>query len=215
MKYARASWKQERASWRAVVQLNLVRSIITIVQILQDEMDSPNDAEDRRRPSTGSSALDVDETQPLPLPLTDKHQLLKLRLGPLRRIEADLKKRLGSGTEEITSDNINADADYHANNEGRPRPTEFGVRALKDALSGPTKPEGASLDGEQQIDETTEVIVGCKDDMKALWTDEAVRAVLKKRRMRVEDSAGLLVRLFVLCTGLTVFTSVSLMTSIG
>jgi hypothetical protein len=32
-----------------------------------------------------------------------------------------------------------------------------------------------------------EVIVSCKDGMKALWTDEAVRAVLKQR-MRVDES---------------------------
>ncbi|KAF8224509.1 G-alpha-domain-containing protein [Tricholoma matsutake] len=182
MKYARAAWKQERASWRTVIQLNLIRSIITIVETLQVEMDSSVD--DSILWSSGdSNGSDAEDVSSLPMQLTEKHQLLKLRLGPLRRVEADLKKRLGSGTEEIVADGV----ETSVMSESRPR--EFGVRALKDILNGPTKKSGA-LDREQQVDEATEVIVSCQEDMKALWTDELVRAVLTKRRMRVEDSAG-------------------------
>jgi guanine nucleotide-binding protein alpha-1 subunit len=43
---------------------------------------------------------------------------------------------------------------------------------------------------QQSMDEATEIIASCREDMKALWLDKAVRAVLMKRRMRVEDSAG-------------------------
>ncbi|KAJ3509482.1 hypothetical protein NLJ89_g5201 [Agrocybe chaxingu] len=39
MCYARAAWDAERASWRSVIQLNIVRSIVTIVEVLQAEMD--------------------------------------------------------------------------------------------------------------------------------------------------------------------------------
>jgi guanine nucleotide-binding protein alpha-1 subunit len=199
MKYARAAWKQERASWRAVIQLNLVRSIITIVETLQSEMDSLKDGDRKSLTSTDENTSDGEEVHTLPVPLTDRHQLLTLRLDPLRRVEADLKKRLGSGTEEIVSDSVDTDVC---------QPREFGVRAWKDALSGPSMTNMAS-DGEQQTDEATEVIVSCKDDMNALWMDEAVRAVLKKRRMRVEDSAGLLVFFFspsaCPCALLTVF----------
>ena len=73
------------------------------------------------------------------------------------------------------------------------------VRRLKDALSGGeragkakghsrTNSEGS---GDDAVDEATDVIAKCKDDIKALWTDEAVRLVLKKRKIRLEDSAGL------------------------
>ncbi|KAF8054753.1 guanine nucleotide binding protein, alpha subunit, partial [Lyophyllum atratum] len=40
------------------------------------------------------------------------------------------------------------------------------------------------------VDEATEVIASCREDMKALWTDATVRDVLKRRRLRIEDSAG-------------------------
>ena len=36
--YARDAWNAECASWRSVIQLNLVRSIITIIETLQAEM---------------------------------------------------------------------------------------------------------------------------------------------------------------------------------
>jgi len=40
------------------------------------------------------------------------------------------------------------------------------------------------------VDEVTEVIASCKDDMVALWLDPAVRTVLKNWNVRLEDSAG-------------------------
>jgi hypothetical protein len=190
MKYARAAWKQERASWRAVIQLNLIRSIIMIVETIQSEMEGDNtpsspinpNADNSTRQSLDTIPSESEEASILTVPLTHKHQLLKLRLGPLRRVEADLKRRLGAGTEEIVSGAANA-----GSLGGRSRSREFGVRAWKDAL-------GASeADGSRHWDEATEVIVSCKEDMMALWTDEAVKAVLTKRNIRVQDSAGLLV----------------------
>ncbi|TFK35717.1 hypothetical protein BDQ12DRAFT_306165 [Crucibulum laeve] len=39
LKYARSAWKQERASWHAVIQLNILLSTDTILGVLQAEMD--------------------------------------------------------------------------------------------------------------------------------------------------------------------------------
>jgi guanine nucleotide-binding protein subunit alpha len=48
MRYARAEWEKERNGWRSVVQLNVVRSIITIQNVIEAEMngDAPVDSED-------------------------------------------------------------------------------------------------------------------------------------------------------------------------
>jgi hypothetical protein len=40
-------------------------------------------------------------------------------------------------------------------------------------------------------DDATEVIASCRDDMKALWEDKAVQALLQKHNNRLQDSAGL------------------------
>jgi hypothetical protein len=41
--------------------------------------------------------------------------------------------------------------------------------------------------------EVTEVVVGCAEDMKALWEDHAVREMLRRRKFRMEEEPGLCV----------------------
>lgn len=202
MKYAQADWKQERASWRAVVQLNLIRSVLTIVDTLQAEMDhAPLD--DPSRSSSDSDYDTVHENDPGSFSnsqqrsntLTEDHQVLRLRLGPLRRVEADLKRRLGAGADEIIG------GGGGVTGQGS-RMTEFCVRGWKDAFEGPAAAlhrEKTTAGGRGRVpsrefsgpDEATEVIARCKEDIVALWGDDAVREVLHRRRMSIEDSAGL------------------------
>ena len=200
MKYARAAWKQERASWRAVIQLNLIRSVITIVETLQAEMDGDPIAPLRFNPlnmgpgSLFRRSMDTDsdafslEVPPPSAQLTDKHRLLKLRLGPLRRVEADLMRQLGAGTEEVVGEGIGAGVIGEGLKRACSRSREFGVRELKDALY---RSRQNTTRGEGQPDEATEIIASCREDIKALWTDDVVRRVLEKRKVRVEESAGL------------------------
>ncbi|KAF8056516.1 G-protein alpha subunit [Lyophyllum atratum] len=229
MKYARADWKAERLSWRSVIQLNLIRSIITIVETLQAEIDnaplspfpSPiaghpthhyhhhiktqNQNQHNHHPdlpipreSLDSEFLESDaEAATLPIQLTETHHLLKRRLGPLRRVETDLKRRLGAGTEEVVGGGGGVLGEEAA---GSGRVKEFGVRGWKHVLEGPLAAlsgNGVAGKGHERgqaqgevVDEATEVIASCREDMKALWTDATVRDVLKRRRLRIEDSAG-------------------------
>lgn len=257
MKYAKASWDAERASWRAVIQLNLIRSIITIVETLQAEMDG----EPLDRPATPSTpatpliAGPIPNTPPTAVPsrhdpssflvsqtskeslsrstslsranktslstiLTGKHQLLKLRLGPLRRVEADLKRQLGEGADEEqdgVAESFGPLSLEMASQTLTKRTKEFGVRKLHEALqrsaaatkrsqsrNGSTHGHGSDdeLSGfGDSVDGATEILASCQEDMKALWSDEAVKMVLRKRKLRLEDTAGLyVVFLAVNCT---------------
>ncbi|KAH6905970.1 guanine nucleotide binding protein, alpha subunit [Coprinopsis sp. MPI-PUGE-AT-0042] len=306
MRYDRAAWDAELSSWRTVIQLNLVRSTLTILDAVQAEMDgidasfdggldSPSLSVDtgKENGSTGDVNMDAEmqyydpnlatpsgspvvssiplgggsssplvgsfasnsssSSQVVPasplhrsssrsrsgsgvhkasssnlrkdalqqsVPLTGQHQLLKLRLAPLRRVEKDLKKSLGAGAEDEVTD-VAMSEEYGAlgrktpSNEGSTelgedgkigsvagagssrrskRPKEFTVRRLKDALNGSRRsqdsPSPSSSPAKDPSSEATELIANCKEDMKALWTDENVRKVLKKRRVRLEDSAG-------------------------
>lgn len=47
--------------------------------------------------------------------------------------------------------------------------------------------------GDEEEDEPTRVLAECREAMQLLWTDEGVRAVLKRRKARVEERAGLYV----------------------
>ncbi|KAF9056992.1 G-protein alpha subunit [Panaeolus papilionaceus] len=224
MRYARAAWEEERASWRAVIQLNLIRSIITIVEAIQDEMEDAS--ENPPSPSTRYGNHSTSSDSPtgssfnFSLPsdavsqsgfssiLTERHQLLKLRLGPLRRVQTDLKRRLGEGAEE-EQDGVAAEIGPLDNSKGhRPQRREFTVRRLHDALqkgASVHKPISRNFNGgagshsngshtgsdeDVTVDDATEIIASCREDMRSLWCDESVRAVLKKRKIRLEDSAG-------------------------
>ncbi|KNZ73701.1 Guanine nucleotide-binding protein G(t) subunit alpha-3 [Termitomyces sp. J132] len=132
MKYARAAWKVERLSWRVVIQLNLIRSIITIVEALQAEMDG-------------------EPIRPLPVPRPPLTCAGKRSNAPPPR-------------KSIDSEFLDSDMDTWAQHNSR---------------------EKANA-----VDDATEVIAECKQDMGALWVDPTVKAVLKRRRIRLEDSAG-------------------------
>ena len=45
---------------------------------------------------------------------------------------------------------------------------------------------------QKQVDaQILDTIASCRDDMRALWNDPAVRAMLDRRRSRIEDGPGL------------------------
>ena len=104
MRYESAAWEKERAGWRSVVQLNVVRSIVTILGVLKAEMngDVPCDVDDETDSDSDTTRVDDTLTDDADiLRFTDRHQLLMIKLAPLRGIEAELKRQLGSGTEPI------------------------------------------------------------------------------------------------------------------
>ena len=50
---------------------------------------------------------------------------------------------------------------------------------------------GTRDSGSYTTDDATDIITSCRDDMKALGLHEAVRKVLVKRKVKIEDGAGL------------------------
>lgn len=188
LQYAAKAWRAERTAWRAIIQLNLIRSVVTILEALQAEMNGT--------PITSDGEDDIDErdasSTAIPIQFTDKHQLLKLRLTPLRRVEADLKRRVGAEAEE--ADSLSApmyatpfDATSSRTTSQRKRTGEFVVKSWKHVLERNLERMRGSPDSE----EATGVIAGCRDDIKALWEDATVQDVLVKRNIRLADSADL------------------------
>ena len=228
MRYAREAWDDKRASWRAVIQLNIIRSIILIIETLQAEIDGeavpvtqasniPNLGPSTKNlltinsgivPSNLDKQSDFSQANALShsklsIILNTNHKLLKLRLAPLRRVEADLELRLG----EAAAEEQDGLADEYGPLGFAPKQRrEFGVRKLTEALEKVSlrlengisnsstevgNPLSEKNSPEHKVDEPTEVLAGCLDDMKALWNDRAVRVVLKKRRVLSKETAGL------------------------
>ncbi|KAI0296518.1 G-alpha-domain-containing protein [Multifurca ochricompacta] len=66
LSYARQAWEDERMSWRTVIHLNLVRSVNTILDALENAPE-----------------------------IASRVNLLRMRLGPLRHVQHDLETHLG------------------------------------------------------------------------------------------------------------------------
>ncbi|KAF8892959.1 heterotrimeric G protein alpha subunit [Infundibulicybe gibba] len=194
MHYAQAAWEKERSGWRAVVQLNVVRSITTILGVVEAEMSGDPPAE-----SEGDDIMPGEPADPElqeVMKFTDRHQLLMIRLAPLRGVEAKLKRRLGAGSEPpqpVSSPMSATPWDVPAELENPRRAlAEFSVRSWKEVLdpSSPRPVGGGGGESGTELDEATLTIAGCKEDMKALWEDKTVKLALKKRKLRLPDSAG-------------------------
>ena len=176
MQYARQTWLEERSSWRAIIQLNLIRSVVTLLDLI-------------------GHALADSYYETSSLPLTEKHRLLRLRLTPLRGVQQDLQRRLGAASIEETT------------NPGSggvlPRPSEFAVRSRDGWRSALERFRARPQDAQEnaraadarvrKAAEVTEVVVGCAEDMKALWEDAAVQGMLRRKRIRMEEEPGLYV----------------------
>ncbi|TFK75692.1 heterotrimeric G protein alpha subunit [Pluteus cervinus] len=194
MRYAKPAWEKERHNWRSVVQLNIVRSITTVLSVVEAEMsgDAPLDSPSDEDGNPDSKELS-DDNEVEARKFTDKHQLLMIRLAPLRSVEQDLKRRLGAGADPIPSTlpmsatPFDSPSLHDKPHRGINEPV---VRSWKEVLD-PEKPRvSQSDDSEDGLDSATLTIAGCKDDMKALWEDKTVRLALKRRKLRLPDSAG-------------------------
>jgi len=189
MRFATAEWERERAGWRSVVQLNVVRSIITILRVIEAEINGDVSFDSEDEVASSSEMDEVEATK-----FTDRHQLLIIRLAPLNGVEVELKRRLGAGTELLppVASPMSAtpfeEPDLDSNTRRKP---EFSVRSWKEVLH---VADGLADAPSQSLEAVTSTIADCRDDMKALWEDKAVRNALKRRRLQLGDSAGLYVR---------------------
>jgi guanine nucleotide-binding protein subunit alpha len=43
----------------------------------------------------------------------------------------------------------------------------------------------------EKVEEASDLLTACQDDIITLWSDQAVKDVLKKRDVRLEESPGL------------------------
>ena len=154
-------------AWKAVIHLNLVRSVNFILDLLEDPR-SPS-TEHRRSPSATASRERS----------SNDLRFLKMRLAPLRQVEQMLSRRFYPET--------GAFGKYQ-----KDRASEVSVRGLsgwKTLLKNRRNPQNPSASDD--LEDSQRVIDACKDDMTALWEDPNVHARLKKHNVRLQDQSGL------------------------
>lgn len=211
--YARKEWSEERAGWRAVIFLNLVRNVNQIVGHLQNEM-----ADIPYNPDDSQEELNVPRPRALPrLKFSERHRLLQSRLEPLIMVQKSLESNLGAASlDPNSSPTIGAAPFEEREHIGRRPLQEFSInssngwktaldkfRTLRsapaprvDSITNGVSPVNVNATttpaGEARLseDDVAEIIDSCRDDIKILWDDDIVTETLMRRKVRLEDGPG-------------------------
>ena len=211
--YARKEWSEEKAAWRPVIFLNLIRNVNVVLSHLSNEMyDIPFNPE--------GSQEDLDSPRPARtlarIKFTEKHQRLRQRLGPLAAIQRSLEEKLGTASLELQSTSVSTAAPFDqltssSSSSSRRGISEFSIHSSNgwksaldrlrnirpssslrntpgnEVLESPVTPVmNDDLEGE-----TASTLASVRDDIKSLWEDKTVREVLTRRKVRLEDAPGL------------------------
>ncbi|KXN93039.1 Guanine nucleotide-binding protein alpha-4 subunit [Leucoagaricus sp. SymC.cos] len=226
MRFTRDEWEQERLGWRAIVQLNIVRQVLSILQIVDSELGgssiTPPSQEDTRAVVDDTVRAWISES-PLPEPwlspvlssdtrtqFTDKHRDLVMRLSPrLFEVEQELQSRLAPHkvyyptmtTPRVSATPFEPVEELDDDMLIRRKVTEYNFRSWRDVLTAAPKSLSSSsnltqvggmssLYSKGYMDMPTQAIASLREDIKVLWADHAIRAVLQRRRLEIPDSIG-------------------------
>jgi hypothetical protein len=167
------------------VQLNVVRSVQLILNTMAEVQ------------GQGSPLADGLHS------LTPEHLKLRMRLLPLHQVEAALLRKLTPpGSIEFEATHLSSVTNFnYATRSARAR-KEIAVNSTsqwKGAFSRVVaNTVRSSMDSGMDIDfddpnDPGIVLHACAEDMIRLWNDPTIKGMLKTRKIRLEDKAGLLV----------------------
>ncbi|KAJ7721957.1 guanine nucleotide binding protein, alpha subunit [Mycena maculata] len=182
--YDSKAFRAERASWRAIVQLNVVRSIHVILDVITR-------AQNRRA---------ADEERPPDSPVVEDDLLtLKMRLSPLIHIEEVLMQRLiPSGPDRSDAARLAQLTNIPYSERPRNVNREVAVNSAmqwKDTFTRLVTSDKDSFDSEKAIDwddpnDPGVILHALAEDMKALWNHQTVQALLVRQNLRLQEAAG-------------------------
>jgi guanine nucleotide-binding protein alpha-1 subunit len=171
------AFRAELPSWRAVIQLNVIRSIRLILETLTEAQSS-------------SSGIEYP-------PLSTQHLKLKMKVSPLLQIEEALTRRLTSdATIRIHGETVDSALAPITDIPARREVTVNSWYPWKSYFSRPQKSRKSDEDDEHGIDwndpkDPGRVLHACREDMIQLWNDPVVREILNLAKVRVEELSGL------------------------
>ncbi|KAF5359996.1 hypothetical protein D9758_007631 [Tetrapyrgos nigripes] len=181
----------ERASWRAVIQLNLVRSIHVVLDAMTRISDKPGTSS---KSSSSSSSPPSSDSSLIEAGIDPELLELRRRLAPLLQVEELLTRRLTPtgygevGTTELAPVSTSLE-------RTRTVFKEVAVNSAvpwKDVLNKITGKSGgdAPLVDWNDPNDPGRILHECAEDMKRLWNHKAVQEMLEKQNLRLEEMAG-------------------------
>ncbi|KZT70518.1 G-protein alpha subunit [Daedalea quercina L-15889] len=191
------AFRAERASWRAVIHLNVVRSIRIILEAIAEAQTAQGQPLTPSGPRTPRNRTPSDASTRTYPPLTAEHLKLKMRLSPLLQVEQALIRKLtppGSAEFEATHLAQASNVSYME----RMRQKEVAVNSMFawkgvfGRLLSEGRDSGESHDGIDWGDpeDPGRIIYACGEDMIRLWNDDTIRVLLQAQGIRLEDRPG-------------------------
>ncbi|KAG0698709.1 guanine nucleotide binding protein, alpha subunit [Suillus ampliporus] len=180
------AFRLERASWRAVIQLNVVQSIHAILDLMSRAHSSAHSTSSNHmsRPPSPSNTPQKDYP-----PLNAEHLKLKMRLAPLLQVEAALmKKLLPQGHVQLSklanpAQSLPLQQEISVNSSA-------GWKSTFSRLIGRDSCDSEELMNWNDPDDPGVVLSACAEDMKRLWLDPIIKKLLEVEKMRPEEMAG-------------------------
>ncbi|KAF8522032.1 guanine nucleotide binding protein, alpha subunit [Gautieria morchelliformis] len=191
-RYDPLAFDRERAVWRLVCQLNVVRSFGIILDVLNHVFDA-QDRHQQSDPLTPPTSPRVDPehdrtanpaataTSQKGSKLTPEHRRLTMRLAPLRQIEHALTRRLRSCSYAPITPPHSPLSRSRSNQELYL--SGYAWQRVREHRSGA---DPCTQDGDED-EGMNRVLCACQDDMVTLWNDPFVRKLLKVQRVGMEE----------------------------
>ncbi|KAG1815041.1 G-alpha-domain-containing protein [Suillus subaureus] len=173
------AFRSERASWRAVIQLNVVQSVHAILDLMSRAHSSAHNPSASMNHTANSPSTPSKEYPPL----NPEHLKLKMRLAPLLQVEAALMKKLLLNGHSQLSNPAHSQQEISVNSSA-------GWKNTFSRLMGRNSCDSADLIDWSDPDDPGVVLNACAEDMKRLWTDPIVRKLMEVEKMRPEEMAG-------------------------
>ncbi|KAG8978368.1 hypothetical protein FRC05_010613 [Tulasnella sp. 425] len=167
---------EERASWRAVVFLNVITSFKIILQALERELESSSDSS---RSPADDFVIQLDGGT------TARFAEMKMRLSPVLHIESTLAKKLNGGTDWPNSKDNNAAPQQPAEVSVRGQAWKKAFQSHRHHSAKATASDGIDWDDRE---DPGVILNACRNEMIALWNNPRVREVLRKQKILLEDS---------------------------
>ena len=220
LKFAPAAFHAEAEAWRAVIDLNLVRSVTFLLNLLEESSPtspspSPSTAPDAAGSSASSGDAEIRPTSPsgtkiMPLRrLTDDLRRLRVSLSPLRSIEECLARFISPEHYPRHLSRAGSSSNKGSRNGGNPtaalpteRAFEVSVRSgsrWKTLFKGSGGGGGGGAMSKarsqeyEEVQNARHVIEACREDIVTLWNHPAVRASLADQSVALEFQSGLCV----------------------
>ncbi|KZT70896.1 G-alpha-domain-containing protein [Daedalea quercina L-15889] len=167
--FAPKAFNTEVEAWRAVIQLNLVRSVNVILAYLS-------------KTSAAAAAASPRFSKP-----KDDLRWLKMRLAPLRQVEVILNRLLGVHGDDSPGESP-VEVEMHWDSDKLSEVavgSDFGWKTLMRT----EKPRPTSRFWDD-LDDARRILEACRDDIVAMCEDKTVQHVLDEEGIRILDEPG-------------------------